>query len=83
MKHIHTYSQDAEPMIKGMRSFRALVRHAKNDGNIVIIPDCPLAAIFPPPCRGRAREGLETLSFYWSTPTPVWGTGLVLMDYLG
>ena len=37
MKHIHTYSQDAEQMIKGMRSFRALVRHAKNDGNIVII----------------------------------------------
>ena len=32
-----------------------------------MIPNNPLAETSPPPCRGRAREGVETLQFHRST----------------
>ena len=41
----------------------------------------------PPPCRGRAREGVETWIPHCPTPIPTpckgKGAGFSLMDYLG
>ena len=37
---------------------------------VCVIPDNPLAKTSPPPCRGRAREGVETWHFHSTNPHP-------------
>jgi aminoglycoside phosphotransferase family enzyme/predicted kinase len=56
--------------LSACRSYLALTSQCLAQRRPALVPNYPLVKTSPPPCRGRAREGVETLSFHSSTPIP-------------